>query len=445
MATPYKREGRWIVQWKDSAGTWRQERTKCRNKLEAGEYLRQLENQAQNERRGLQPIHKPSTMNFGELLDWYAENFGQLHRWQLMGTFVANHLRPELGQLTIPEITGPRISALLNSKRETLAPKSINHLRTGVHVIFASAIKRGLWQGANPAREVPRMKVPRRLPTWLKSEEVESMLAELSEGWRPLFATAVYTGMRRGELCALEKSDVDLDAMTIVVSKSWEADTTKGNRADVLPIHPELKPYLVDAMNQSPSKLMFSRADGSMHSPTIKLQRLLRSALGRAGIVEGWTHKCRRCGTQVDDASSTRRKCPTKCGMTMWPAAIPRLVRFHDLRHTTATLLLKAGTPLAVVSKMLRHSDVSITLSIYGHLDIDDLRAGIESLSFGAHQEHGEEAGFATAPVRRNSETDQKKAPVSVDFSKKTGAFNVSGRQDLNLRPLGPEPSALPG
>ena len=395
----FKRNGRWVVEWKDSAGNWRQERTKCRTKLEADEYLRDIEMRAQNERRGLQPVHKPSTMSFGELLDWYAENFGQLNRWQLMGTFVANHLRPTLGTLSIPEVTGARIAALLNSKRDTLAPKSINHLRTGIHVIFNSAIKRGLWQGENPAREVPRMKVPRRLPSWLKAEEVEAMLAELPDEWRPLFATAVYTGMRRGELCALEKRDVDFKAMTIVVSKSWAADTTKGNRADVLPMHPELTPYLRDAVKRSPSALLFPRADGTMQLPTIKLQRILRTALGRAGIVEGWTHKCRRCGKHIDDPSSTRRKCPSGCGMTMWPSAIPRRVRFHDLRHTTATLLLKAKTPLAVVSKVLRHSDVNITMSIYGHLDIDDLRTGIGSLSFGPHQEPAIDFCKGTAPV----------------------------------------------
>ena len=287
-------------------------------------------------------------MNFGELLDWYAENFGSLNRWQLMGKFVASHLRPTLGQLTLPEVTGARLSALLSSKVDTLAPKSLNHIRTGVHVIFNSAIKRGIWQGANPAREVPRQKVPRRLPQWLKPEEVDALLGELTDEWRPLFATAIYTGMRRGELCALEKRDIDFDAMTIVVSKSWKADTTKGNRADVLPMHPELKPYLEDALRRSESALLFPRADGSMQLPSIKLQRRLRSALGRAGIVDGWIHKCRRCGEQVEDKVSTRRKCPKKCGMTMWPSAIPKTIRFHDLRHTTATLLLKAKTPLAV-------------------------------------------------------------------------------------------------
>ncbi|WP_408890289.1 tyrosine-type recombinase/integrase [Myxococcus faecalis] len=69
--------------------------------------------------------------------------------------------------------------------------------------------------------------------------------------------------------------------------------------------------------------------------------------------------------------------------MKLWPRALPRLLRFHDLRHTTATLLLKAGVPLATVQRILRHSDPAITSVIYGHLDAKDMRKGLNLLAFG--------------------------------------------------------------
>ncbi len=51
----------------------------------------------------------------------------------------------------------------------------------------------------------------------------------------------------------------------------------------------------------------------------------------------------------------------------------------HDTRHTTATLLLKAKVPLAVVQKVLRHTDSNITSSVYGHLDLDDMREAVNT------------------------------------------------------------------
>src|SRR5216683_1617595 len=72
---------------------------------------------------------------------------------------------------------------------------------------------------------------------------VEGRIA-LDARWRPIFATAIYTGLRRGELLALRKADVDLDAGTIAVCRSHGNATTKGGHADLLPIAEELHPYL---------------------------------------------------------------------------------------------------------------------------------------------------------------------------------------------------------
>ncbi len=59
------------------------------------------------------------------------------------------------------------------------------------------------------------------------------------------------------------------------------------------------------------------------------------------------------------------------------------LPRLHYLRHTTATLLLKADIPLATVQRILRHSNSAITSEIYGHLDVEDMRKGLNLLAFG--------------------------------------------------------------
>ncbi len=198
-------------------------------------------------------------------------------------------------------------------------------------------------------------------------------------------ASAVFTGMRRGELVALQKRDVDLSSErpTITVCRSWENDSTKSGEVRVVPVHPELTSYLRDAISRSPSELVFPREDGTMHSEEIDLPKRLRAAMNRVGLVKGYRHKCRWCGHEEQATDSGLRNCPCGgCGRKLWPSPIPRTERFHDLRHTTATLLLKIGTPLAVVQRLLGHADPTITTEIYGHLEAKDARSHLERLSF---------------------------------------------------------------
>ena len=93
----------------------------------------------------------------------------------------------------------------------------------------------------------------------------------------------------------------------------------------------------------------------------------------------------------------------------LWTSPNPRAIRFHDLRHTTVTLLLKARVPLAVVQRILGHSSSTVTAGVYGHLDVEDMRAGLEQLSLQPDEAPLAEvlpqaiAGPHGAPVARNS------------------------------------------
>jgi integrase len=140
--------------------------------------------------------------------------------------------------------------------------------------------------------------VAKRLPDFLHAEEVPRVLNALSDRWRPLFATAIFTGMRRGELLGLRKSDVDLTAGLINITRSHAQGTTKGKRAEAIPIARELVPYLQQALKRSSSELVFPNQKGEMMRPDVALEGVLRRALGRAGIVQGYEHVCRKkeCG-----------------------------------------------------------------------------------------------------------------------------------------------------
>jgi integrase len=154
---------------------------------------------------------------------------------------------------------------------------------------------------------------------------------------------------------------------------------------------------------------VFARPDGSMYPRDVATEHVLRRAMGCAGIVVGWEHRCRRhhCGFRELRADAAPSRCP-RCNFALWAKPIPRHVRFHDLRHTTATLLLKEGVPLATVQKILRHSDPELTAETYGHLDLKDMRRGLDRLTF----EDGSRSAISGYELALTPESAALGAPV---------------------------------
>lgn len=137
--------------------------------------------------------------------------------------------------------------------------------------------------------------MPKRAYVTLRAEEVPLFLPCVDAEWAELFAAALWTGLRKGELCGLLQADVDLPGRTLYVARSYDHDTTKGGHADALPIAEPLVPYLEAALRRSPSKWVLPAPDGSMRTEECDPQKVLRTALARAGLVDGYEHVCRRC------------------------------------------------------------------------------------------------------------------------------------------------------
>jgi integrase len=269
----------------------------------------------------------------------------------------------------------------LHEKAQHLSAQSVNHLRGYLGRAINWARRMGKWSGPNPVSDTKKRRLPKSLPDYLRPDEVGPVLAALPTRWRGLFATAIYTGMRKGELLGLRKTDVDLQRRLVAVARSYDRDTTKGGHADVLPIAAELVPYLEAAIDASPSDLVFPKPDGTMAGETLSLEIVLRCALRRAGIVTSYRHSCRRqgCGHREEAADAILRRCPT-CNMKLWPHGLVRPIRFHHLRHTTASLLMMAGANPAAVQRIMRHSDPRLTTEVYGHLAPGYLRSEIDRL-----------------------------------------------------------------
>ena len=395
-----RREGRvWYLRYVDGAGRRVDKPSRARTKTEARRLAEDLERRAERIRLGLEaapPTDGGGTL--GDLLKWWLNTYraGQPAHATEASAARCHIAGTDLAALPLTAVTSARVEAFLHAKGANLSPQSVNHLRGYISRAFNAARKVGRWTGANPAAEVERRRVPRRVPDYLRGSEVPAVMAALDVRWRPLFATALYTGMRKGELLGLRKSDVDLDAGLITVARSYDRDTTKGGHADRIPIAAELVPFLRAALGSSPSALVFPKPDGSMMERDVGLESVLRRALGRAGVVEGYRHICRarvnaqgkrdRTAPRCEHVETTPGKAPRRCpvhGDLLWPKPVVRPIRFHDLRHTTASLLMMAGANPAAVQRILRHSDPRITTEVYGHLAPGYLRAEVDRLAFG--------------------------------------------------------------
>ncbi len=387
MARPYLKRGKFYARVKDGRGHWKSESLEgARTLTEAKSLAGELESKYRRQRLGLDALPTDCTLPLEAACDKWLKHMTGRPSHDTAESYVRCHVRgSELGTLTLPSLTAPALEVYLAAKAATLSPESVNYLRGCISRVLSFVRTMGLWDGENVVGRVPKRHVPRRAADYLRNEEVQPVLEVVGLRWRNLFATAVFTGLRKGELCALRKPDVDLHARRIVVSQSWERGIPKGGRIQSVPVAEELVPYLQAAINASPSELVFPAADGSMLSRSVPLQNVLRRALGRAGIVTGYRHLCRKhdCGYIEQAPDKALRYCKTHPKTRMWPKPNVRPIRFHDLRHTTASLLLAAGAPLHAAQKIMRHADPKVTAETYGHLEHGYLKAEVDRLWFG--------------------------------------------------------------
>ena len=123
MASVFKRNEVWVVKWRNAAGRWHQERTRCATKAEARAYARQLEHRADLQRSGLTPLDGPASITFGELLAWYDQHHAHLVKSPSRRLTAGKNLA-QLNSLPLVDVTTARLEAVLNEKAKTLKPET---------------------------------------------------------------------------------------------------------------------------------------------------------------------------------------------------------------------------------------------------------------------------------------------------------------------------------
>ena len=430
MASVYQKPGRktWYMHVRDGTGRFRDLATKARTKTAAKEIAQEYEARAKRQLLGLEPRPTDSTMTLAELCAWWLKERCKPASLRRERSRLNHHvIKTEFGRLPLPQVTTARIEQQLRAMELAGSSSgSVNHLRGKLRTVFAKARKAGLFGGHNPVVDTEPRKVPKRIALTLLAEQVSIVLGEVPDQWRAFFAAAVFTGMRKGELCGLRKADVDLAQRTITVRRSYARETTKGGHADVIPVAPALLPHLEAAIDASSSDLVFPASDGSMLSEDANTERVLRSALARGGIVTGYDHTCRRCkakGTPHVErhADATLRHCP-RCNMKLWPRPLKSKMRFHDLRHTAATLMLRAGVDPHRVQRVLRHASVTTTTGTYAHLAIEDLRDAVSKIGSPQPSERSPFADRLRTSLKTGSVANEDTCPKVPENAELDGA-----------------------
>jgi integrase len=257
---------------------------------------------------------------------------------------------PRLGRKSLTQITPLDLQNLYSDLGAAgLSNRSIHHTHRVLHRAFAQAIRWGLLtrnpcDGATPP--TPRrheMKV-------LTQDQVAHLLdATTTHPASALYVLAVTTGMRQGELLGLRWSDVDLDGARLTIRRSLqrqreaglvfiEPKTSRSRRPIVLSQRAvtalrdhrkrQVQTRLAAGPRWQDQDLVFSVGDGGPLDPSYQTA-IFKEALRTAGLPP---------------------------------------IRFHDLRHTAATLLLTKGVHPKVVSEMLGHATITLTLDTYSHL-----------------------------------------------------------------------------
>lgn len=292
-----------------------------------------------------------------------------------------DHLRPlyldDEASLTVAAVR----ELLEQLASDGYSPTTVNKVRgAGKHVIeHAQAEKR--WIGPNPFALVRRLREPQRQYELLSLAELARVQEQLSPPRRREFRVCLHLGLRPGELFALHREDLDLEAGTLHIHRSHGRNQTKTGTERTIPVHPACAGDLLEASLTSTSQLLlFPDETGDRQRFDTKLTRALRTAMSKAGVgIERVVYKCRRRGCEAEDIAVstdiiTPRDCGA-CGMRLWPVPEVRPVRWYDLRHICATLHHQHRADDLIVARALGHSvPGGTTKRIYTHPTMDDFR-----------------------------------------------------------------------
>ena len=308
---------------------------------------------------GSSPIEDGSKITFATFSEkWLKEYVAVRCRpstESLYRSLLETHILPRLGTLRLSKVTGSTLRSFYDRlEAEGRSPRMRQMIHARLHTLFAVAVR---WQyiSNNPcaAIEPPRAPKPETHP--LSSEQCASLIEcskEVPNGC--LYEIAIACGLRQGELLALRWVDVDWEGRTLSINHTLQEVSGK-------------------LVLQEP-KTNSSRRSVAMPLSVTQSLRNHRKKCIEAHLVNDYVF-CDSFGGPLRKSNLIRRSFKP----LLKRAGLPDM-RFHDLRHTCATLQLRLGTNPKVVQEMLGHSRIATTLDTYSHVTPSMQREAAEAM-----------------------------------------------------------------
>jgi len=278
-----------------------------------------------------------------------------------------DYVIPVLGPRRLDRVTPLDLDALytsllasgLRQREGGLSPRSVRYVHVVIHKALSDAVRKGLLARNVAERASPPSAKSTRAPemAWWTPAQLRTFLdLTAKEAHGPLFRVAAMTGMRRGEVCGLRWSDVDLEKARIEV------------RQQLLVVR---SPGAPDGGRQFSERTKTDHGRRSVDlDPTtvavLKAQQT-RQKRHRVAMGAGWSNEHDLVFTEPDGQPLDPESVAMVFTRRVARSGLPR-IRFHDLRHTHVAHLIAAGEQPLLIARRLGHASAAFTQDRYGHL-----------------------------------------------------------------------------
>lgn len=315
-----------------------------------------------SEYESAQLIYEPNILISDYLDQWLTETkpFIDTVTWDGYKVIVDSHVRPyfEEHKIKLVDANLDNIQQYFDYKATHgrkdgnggLSPKTLRLHKNVLQLAFKEAMRHKLIR-SNPCELVRLPKLERREYEWYSASEINTLLETIKdEPLHPLIQTTVMYGLRRSEVLGLQWQSIDFDTNTILIrhtvsmsTKVVEKDKTKNKSSyRSFPLFPEIRELLLQLKEEEQKN---------------------REFFGDTYVENDYIFKWAN-GAMYDPSYISH-----KFGDLLRKYSLPH-IRFHDLRHSCASLLLAKGCSLKDVQDWMGHADIKMTCNIYGHLDL---------------------------------------------------------------------------
>jgi integrase len=354
-----RKDGRWMARYTvHTAKGPKQKAVYGKTRVEAAEKL----TKAMAERDG-GLVFDAGNLTVGEYLErWLSDSVRDTVRQRTYEGYahvVERHIAPSLGHVKLRALTPAHVRGLYRERLDAgLSPRTVRYAHTTLNKALSQTISDGLVpRSATASVKAPQPRHAEIRP--LHREQVHALFkAVTGHRLEALYIVAVTAGLRQGELLGLLWEDIDLEAGMLQVRRTL-SEARSGR------------------IFETPKS-----GKGRQLRLTCKATEALRAHCGaqleeRKKLTKIWQDQGLVFPSQVGTPLSARN--PQRHFKSLLKrAGLSESFRFHDLRHTCATLLLRQGVNPKFVQELLGHADVSLTLNVYSHVlpDMGDAASG---------------------------------------------------------------------